>query len=475
MKTMKHWLLDRTGLGGILVRVAMLNGVVVNVVLAALAVAALQLGWLARGNVSTDLSAIFLWLFGFRQGDDSWRPMLRALDCFQQKLPIYQTIFFEQHDKFQYPLTSLLPLYWLRQFGMSDDGILSLLNVATWIALWVAIAISVRILMVTAARRGYFDDLRGRQRVLVGAAIAVCGLTFYPLVKNYVLGQAQTFLSLMFAAALLLWIQRRYARSGALFGLMCLIKPQYGLILLWFALRKRFSAFVAGTAVLVTGTAAGTAIFGWREQFEYLNVLRYIAQRGESYWPNESFNGLLNHLFFNGANLQWPAHSFAPYSPFIYAATAISSACLIGCALLFPFARRARGGVLDFCVMAITATVASPVAWEHHYGILLPIFAYLAGVLTATRHRMALLVAYVLTSHSWSPMNVFAHVPVLNALQSLRFFGVLFLLYFLYRNGRRAELAAAEDERDAQMVSATISMAPQGHSSTHSPQPLQYS
>src|SRR5262245_3364451 len=51
--------------------------------------------------------------------DDSWRPMrqaLRLLDA-EPHRPIYQELFFVRRVKFQYPPTSLLPLWGLRRIG----------------------------------------------------------------------------------------------------------------------------------------------------------------------------------------------------------------------------------------------------------------------------------------------------------------------------------------------------------------------
>ena len=42
--------------------------------------------------------------------------------------------------------------------------------------------------------------------------------------------------------------------------------------------------------------------------------------------------------------------------------------------------------MIDFAVMTLTATVASPIAWEHHYGVTLPLFAVLAPMVVRPRH-----------------------------------------------------------------------------------------
>ncbi len=424
----------RCGLGGALLRLAVWNSILLNGVLTLCSAATFYFHLLAPGLVTSGVSVVFLWLLRGRQGTDSWRPMLHALDCFNAKLPIYQTVFFTEHDKFQYPLTSLLPLYWLQQAGWSNAGIMKLMNVLTWLAIWATLLISARILVLAAKQHGVFSELKGRGECFITAAIGLLGLFFYPLMMDYALGQIQTFLALMFTGAVYLWLKERYKTAGILFGLMCLIKPQYSLFLLWFALRKKFGALASAGIVTALGWCTAGFIFGWRDQLTYIEVLRYISKHGESLWLNESMNGLLNHLLFNGPILEWMPDAFAPYHPFIYVVSTLFSVGLIIVALFYPHARGYRGGMMDLSVMAITATIASPIAWHQHYGILLPIFGYLAGAMTRHRQRMYLAIVFVITSNSWGPLDLFAHVPVLNALLSLRFFAALLLLYVLYRS-----------------------------------------
>jgi hypothetical protein len=101
-----------------------------------------------------------------------------------------------------------------------------------------------------------------------------------------------------------------------------------------------------------------------------------------------------------------------------------------------------KGGVVDFCVIAVTSTLASPVAWEHHYGILLPIFAYFLPVLWAERSlgRRTLgwvVLAYVLCSNFFAASTALASIPVVNVGQSYLFFGALMVwLALLVLRGR---------------------------------------
>ncbi len=84
--------------------------------------------------------------------------------------------------------------------------------------------------------------------------------------------------------------------------------------------------------------------------------------------------------------------------------------------------------------------MASPIAWEHHYGILLPIFALFAPLCLAQRpfgrcSGWYLLSAFFLTSQRLDLTNRLADTH-LNILQSYLFFGALLMLGMLYRQTR---------------------------------------
>jgi alpha-1,2-mannosyltransferase len=89
--------------------------------------------------------------------------------------------------------------------------------------------------------------------------------------------------------------------------------------------------------------------------------------------------------------------------------------------------------------------IATPMAWEHHYGVMLPIFVWLwFGVYRSgigTVWKLAL--AFVLIADFLSPFNFFADIPVANVLQSYMYFGGLLLLALLMGSGRAKEKALA--------------------------------
>jgi hypothetical protein len=99
--------------------------------------------------------------------------------------------------------------------------------------------------------------------------------------------------------------------------------------------------------------------------------------------------------------------------------------------------RHTGASTVDFAIAALTFTVASPVAWEHHYGILAPIYAAVAPAMLARRVLGAitapwLAVSYVLTSNYFDVARRAADTPF-TPMQSYLLAGALMLLVAMYR------------------------------------------
>ena len=147
-------------------------------------------------------------------------------------------------------------------------------------------------------------------------------------------------------------------------------------------------------------------------------------------------NGLLNRMLFNGNNLNWDAHSFAPYNQWVYLGTTLSSFFFVVSALFCKPHGHQQSQLTDLSIAALSFTMASPVAWTHHYGIMLPIFALALPATLASRlgaSGLALLAGpYVLSSNYFQLTNHFAGTS-LNFVQSYLFFGAVLLMICLYR------------------------------------------
>jgi hypothetical protein len=379
--------------------------------------------------------------------DDSWGIMAFALQYAQSPhtTPLYTEIFFNRKLKFQYPPSSLFAvagMLWLggpdlvRTTECPDFSPASINDVLGWVFILMSAA-STAILLERGLRQSLMAPTSGGLLAARLAIVLGLALTFYPIVKAFTLGQIQVWLNGIFALALLCWATGRRASSGLLIGLMCLVKPHYGLFVLWAALRSEWWFVAACVATGAAGLLASIAAFGWANNVDYLQVFWFLSQHGEVYYPNQCFNGLLNRLMtlidpqsYN--SLGFDDNAFAPFNAWVYAGTVATSLIILSAALF----RRGNEGdttrTFDFCTMALSITIASPIAWEHHYGILLPIFAVLLTSSLASRRRLVLIGAsYVLISNFFPAINLLAPT-VFNVAQSYLFFAALVVLILLH-------------------------------------------
>jgi hypothetical protein len=386
----------------------------------------------------------------FDAQDDSWRPIAEAWTYlqFDHDKPVYDEIFFDRDVKFQYALTSLLPVEALQLFRHDADVTdFRPLDVISWMsvfatALFVAL-IFLKSLDLYAPEHAPRTMLEG---LALGALAGAMTLTFYPIAKAFSLGQIQAWISGLFALLVWLWMTQRRVPAGIVGGVICAIKPQLGLLIVWAVLRRHWSFAASFAATFGLIALVTLALYGIENNVDYLQVLSYISRHGESYYPNQSVNGFLNRLLDNGENAEFIAGSFPPFDPIVYVGTLITSIALVGAALFWRAARIERGAgvvatrggeTIDLLIAGLTFTIASPVAWEHHYGVLAPMFAVLLPTLLARpvlrRWTLpALGLSYMLTSSLFYFTIKVAERPLLTPIQSYLLAGALLALALLY-------------------------------------------
>ena len=382
-----------------------------------------------------------------RSSDDSWGVMKEALDYIAAPgaQPLYSELFFKRKLRFQYPPSSLFALSgMIKVAGPAhvrtnefQTFAYPTMNDIVGLAFLLMTAAAAAALLEIGLRRHEID---GDSAVAMAARIVIVGgftITFYPIVKAYTLGQIQTWINGLFALALLAWVMGARASSGVLIGLMCLIKPHYGLFVLWAALRREWRFAAACVATVAVGLSAAIAVYGWANHVDYLRVLTFLSQHGETFFPNQSVNGLLNRLMSIAdpvayKNLLFIDGEFTPYTPWIYATTLVTSVIILAAALLRTGNTDDPDRTLDFCTMGLSATIASPVAWEHHFGVMLPIFAVLVAATLGNRTRLLIVAAaYVLISNFIPATNLLA-TTAWNVAQSYLFAAALAVLLLLH-------------------------------------------
>ncbi len=378
-------------------------------------------------------------------GDDSWGPMAAALGYLEEPgdKPLYAKIFFEQGIKFQYPPSALFALEgmflfgeeWVRTYDeMVFPGLPPVNDLAGWAFLIITALSSAALLEAGLRKSGkaYAFDIAAIIRI---ALVFGFTLTFYPAVKAFTLGQIQLWINSIFAAAMLLFVFGNRAASGVAMGLICLMKPHYGLFALWGAINSEWRFAIACVAVGFSGLVLSIWHYGWANHLDYLRVLSFISERGESYYANQSLNGLLNRLASlfapeQYANAQFDAYGFPPYNPWVYWGTLANSAVILLAAFLRKSSAHKRS--FAFSIVAVSLTIASPIAWEHHYGVFLPIFAYIAGRLSGDLRGLTILaISYVFLSNFIAVFNLLAQTPF-NIFQSYTLAGGLIFLLLLH-------------------------------------------
>jgi len=374
-------------------------------------------------------------------GQDSWRPMVTAIELLRAEpgQGVYGHLFFTLREKFQYPITSLLPLDLLqRVWGAPWPRVMHALNLVSWAGVWILGLTCWRLLVGSLGRAA--AGARHDAWWLLPPVLALTFL-FYTLSRSFMLGQIQTWLTVALALALLAWRGERTALAGVLLALCCAVKPHLGVVFLWAALRSQWRMVAAGALVLVPFALAAGLVYGFGHFADYVPVLQYLSRHGEAFFANQSVNGLMNRLLATAPALDWQPNAFPAFHPVVFATTMASSLLLLGAALLWR--RRAVPDAHDLALMLLSVTIAAPIAWEHHYAVLLPTLALLVpgwmadAVPARPRMRAAALMAlFVIVAQRLDITHRLADTWM-NPLLSYLFFGALAVLVLLYRRPPR--------------------------------------
>lgn len=383
---------------------------------------------------------------------DSWYVMVKALEHFDG-LPgesVYEALILKDTTKFQYPPSSLLIFDIPKRFlSLSYEQLVDLFNKISWACIPLLAVIFYSLLNKSAHHLSRHEAItlpdheqikpEARTNKVVWIALFVSAIsvgTFYPILWSYQIGQIQTIMTMLTGLSLLAWQTKRYGVAGVLLSICCSFKPQWVVLVPWAIIRKQWNFLISfsitSTAIfLITG-----AFYGFKNWLDYLKVLTLIGRVGESYVANQSVNGLLHRLLMNGNNLEVTTNAFPPYHPAVYIATLISSLLILGLAMLWK--RNQTPNLVEFSIVILSLTLASPVAWVHHYAVVYLFFALVIPLTFIYRPLgkwsfLYLLVTYLLVSQNYGYIfSGLAKTPF-NFLQSTIFFGIIMMLFYLYK------------------------------------------
>lgn len=330
-------------------------------------------------------------------GSDSWGPMVTAMEAHVRDPAGSLYALPKQRDlKFQYPPSSLfflMPIPGVRALAercaqaTSEYCVMDavgpgqpvlkrlewLLNLSALFMVLASVALALRQLSPGVR------PTAAQQAAAYGLGLLLA-FSYYPLLKGVALGQIQVVLGLLLSLALLAYAAGHIAIAGALAGACVLAKPQYAVLLLWGLLRRDLRFTMGFVAVTGAGTALALAVFGIHNHLEYFELLRAIGRVGEAYWPNQSANGIANRLLRTDSVVVFNWAGFPTYSPVVHAVT-LATTALILLAVLWPVRPSQPAGRRNTAGLAVAimgCTMASPIAWEHHYGVFFACFAALA-------------------------------------------------------------------------------------------------
>jgi alpha-1,2-mannosyltransferase len=379
------------------------------------------------------------WILHFDlNNSDSWMPMRQALDYARTSgaHSLYKEVFFNQHIKFQYPPSALLPMLGLQSIGIDPTNIflnnvnrvLIVLNAAGVVWLFRLVLRRTRGAKVAASRAG-----------TIGAVLAgIATLLFYPVMMAFWLGQIQIWIDTGFTFSCIALLSNRKLTAGALVGLICLLKPQFGVFALWAILRRQWGFALGAALTIIPCGLLSLLIFGFAAHLDYLHELSFLSERGEAMIANNSVNGILNAVLGATNPLVWDEHGFPAYNPIVHLGS-LAAAVILVLAALWPRQRRgAIDAVLDFQFAALAFTMSAPIAWEHHYGIMAPILATLFCISMAVpsgierRSRLAALAVVFLLSSICITSNRYTVPTSFNLALGYLFFVGLAVLALLW-------------------------------------------
>lgn len=384
-------------------------------------------------------------LFDQDLANDSWDPMHIASDYWDEHNTngrIYTDNLIAQNIRFQYPPVTLFIPQFVDKLNISNN-----VFYAACTYLFILITALSLFKIVQCSMVGHTQDrLPWKEQLYLFLGLLALTVLYFPILQGAVFGNIQIWLNALFAISLICMIKKKYLWAGVLIGLAATVKPQFGLLLVWAIFRKNWQFMTGFLLAFGLITLGGVIAFSIENHIDYLNALSYLSQHGESYHHNQSLNGLLNRMFgvaspdlYNNLSLIYLYQPFPPYNPWVYFPTLISSMLIIGLCLLVKRPATQEVILVDYCLMSLGLTLASPITWIYHYGLLLPISVVLLTLFClklketdATKILFRVFaVCFLITSLS-IPFVEYVYHTYLNVVQSYYYFAALGMFLVLY-------------------------------------------
>ena len=217
--------------------------------------------------------------------------------------------------------------------------------------------------------RGVCRTTRG---LLAVSAVILVTCLFYPVSRNFAVGQSSLLLLMLMTGALVT-LRARTRRGDVLAGLCLalgiLLKLTPLVFIPWLVLRRRWRALGFCAAALGLLVALSLAVVGLEPHITFVGRMLPQLAGGTAFYPNQSLAGVLER--WGGGNHRLadlvPASGLAPLM-------ARWLGTLLILITLAQIARMRAGGGADpetddraFGLLVLVSLAASPISWEHHY------------------------------------------------------------------------------------------------------------
>ena len=179
-------------------------------------------------------------------GGDSFYTIHKAINLTNHNNSIYEELFFKQHVKFLYPPTSLLVFLPFKDRPFED-----LKFIFSKIINRVFVIISL-IGIFSISNRLFFQKHYNFGRLAVIGAFSALIFSFYPFFKAFYLGQIQVWINCFLILSILAWLSKKEKLAGLYIGICALIKPTYGIFLLWGVIRKKTNFVISMLYIIYT-------------------------------------------------------------------------------------------------------------------------------------------------------------------------------------------------------------------------------
>ncbi|HTM25761.1 MAG TPA: glycosyltransferase family 87 protein [Vicinamibacterales bacterium] len=223
---------------------------------------------------------------------------------------------------------------------------------------WMAINVCLAAGAVAAVRAQLTLRLSGRGWLIA----AYLALAAAPTLTWFVTGQLTGILA---ALGTWIWIEfrrERWIRAGIATGLACGLKLFLAPLLLYFVIRRRWSAVAAGAAAIAASFAAGVALFGLAAHRDWIVALRDVQ------WTWAPMNASIVAPFAR-ITVPSPRMADAPGPGFAWTAASAGVSLLVLLAGLLA-SLRARAADRAVCVLYLTCLLCSPLGWVYYHWIL---------------------------------------------------------------------------------------------------------